>query len=90
MPAGCRRWTLYNLSVVLCALKCAFTMVRKPGIVVEYDYPKFDKEAHCSAEMPAGKLEKWAWLLGLPWSALGATSPRLCYFQAGRDAALAA
>jgi len=34
MPAGCRRWTLYNLSVVLCALKCAFPMVRKPGIVV--------------------------------------------------------
>ena len=55
MPAGCRRWTIYNLSWALLALKAAFSMTcnnEKQG-VVQYEYPRFEKEACCSQQMYA-------------------------------------
>jgi hypothetical protein len=50
MPAGCRRWTIYNLSWALLALKAAFSMTCNNDMqgVAQYEYPRFEKEACCS------------------------------------------
>ena len=54
MPSTCRRWTLYNLSWALLALKATLSMTRtiNNGAVV-WEYPRFEKQACASAEMYA-------------------------------------
>ena len=55
MPSGARRWTLYNLSWVLLALKASFTITRTKDInnVERLAYASFNKETFCSAAMLA-------------------------------------
>ena len=55
MPLGCRRWTIFNLSWALLALKAALTMTRTTNQqgVEEYEYPHFEKGAYCSSNMYA-------------------------------------
>ena len=63
MPSGSRRWTLYNLSWVLLALKGGFTITRTKDInnVEQLAYAIFNKETFCSAAMLAPRLQKSAW-----------------------------
>ena len=55
MPASCRRWTLYNLSWALLALKAALSMTRTADMhgAVVWEYPRFEKKACASANMYA-------------------------------------
>ena len=51
MPATCHRWTLYNLSWALLALKAGLSMTRNTNVhgAVVWEYPRFEKQTCASA-----------------------------------------